>query len=78
MPLLPLTIESVDYLGADMYAVRIVMADTSTREMIVPKNLATVEAVTFGSVAIAQLLEVATSGTTHHHRGHRRYDPRTG
>ena len=78
MALLPLTVESVDYLGADMYAVRLVMADLSIREMIVPRSLATIEAVTYGAIAIAQLTELALPSGATHHRGHRRYDPRIG
>ena len=78
MALLPLTIESVDYLGSDMYAVRLVMADGTNREMIVPRSLATIEAVSIGAVAIASLTELALPSGATHHRGHRRYDPRTG
>lgn len=78
MASLPLTVNAVDYRGSDMYGVEICFADGTTAEMIVPASLATIEAVTIAAVAIAQFRDVLAPSAATHHRGHRRYDPRTG
>lgn len=77
MAKLPLTVTQVVAKGNGMWAVTVAFADGTTANYLVPTTLATVEAVTFASVALAVLSDpdIATS------RGpggkHRRYAPRT-
>lgn len=78
MAVLPLTVDSVDYLGTDRYGVTLTLADGTQRVMIIPQSMANIEAVSIAAVALAQLLEAATPSMATHHRGHRRYDPRLG
>lgn len=77
MAVLPLTVTSVDYIGGSNYSVTLMLADGSHVNMVVPDTLANVEAVTIAAVALGQMLDPFRPRTEGHHRGHRRYDPRT-
>lgn len=77
MALLPLTVESVSPASAGLVQVVLTMADLSRRVLILPETLATIEAVRWSAIALAQLAELDASQMTHPHRKHRRYDPRT-
>lgn len=51
--------------------VTIAMADGTSRHMLIPESLATIEAVKLSALALAQLLNVGTTPVYHHHHGHR-------
>lgn len=78
MATLPVSVEEVRRVGPDTYGVVLGLADGTRRTVIVPASLATIEAVSISAVAVAVLLDPAVTTVTRHHRGHRRYAPRTG
>ena len=77
MTTLPLTVTSVEPVAGGLWAVRIAMADGTSRTMLVPETLATIEAVKISSLALAQLLNVGTTPVYRHHHGHRHGRSRT-
>jgi len=77
VPTLPLTVTAVTYVGAELYQVSVAMADGTTTHYLIPATLASIEAVRFSALALGQLLDPDRPYFTSHHRGHRRYDPRT-
>ena len=78
MPTLPLTVTDVHGIGGELYAVTVALADGTSAHYLIPVSMATIEAVTISAVAMATLLDPDVQFTSAHHRGHRRYDPRTG
>ncbi len=78
MPTLPLTVTDVSYVGGQLYSVTVALADGTLAHYVIPASMATIEAVSISAVALAQLLDPDRPFATAHHRGGRRYDPRTG
>lgn len=76
-PALPLTVTSVDHVGGETYGVTVAFADGSTGSYLIPASMATIEAVSISAVALAQLTDPNRPYANVHHRGHRRYDPRS-
>lgn len=76
MPTLPLTVTAVDYVGGELYAVKVAFADGTLGNYLIPASMANVEAVTISAAAMGTLLDPNRPYATTHHRGHRRYDPR--
>lgn len=74
---LPLTVTSVEPVAGGLWKVTVAMADGTSRHMLIPETLATIEAVKLSSLALAQLLNVATTPVYHHHHGHRHGRSRT-
>jgi len=77
-PALPLTVTSVEHWSGQLYAVSVAMADGTVTQYLIPASLATIEGVSISAIALAQLLDPNRPYANAHHRGHRRYDPRTG
>ena len=77
MPKLPLTVTAVEGLGGQLYGVTVAFSDGTTQTYIIPASLATIEGVTISAVALAVLADPDRPYVSSHHRGHRRYDPRT-
>lgn len=78
MATLPVTVTDVSYYGSQLYAVSVAMADGTVTQYLIPASLATIEGVRISAIALAQLLDSNRPYANAHHRGHRRYDPRTG
>jgi len=76
VPALPVTVESVEPMGAGLVGVSLVLADGTRYNVVIPDNLATLEGVRISALAVAQLLDPAIWAPGAHHKGHRRYDPR--
>ncbi len=74
---LPLTVTSVEPVAGGLWTVTVAMADGTSRHMLIPETLATIEAVKVSSLALAQLLNVGTTPVYHHHHGHRHGRSRT-
>lgn len=77
MPKLPLTVTEVEPLAGQLYGVKVAFFDGTTANYIVPVSLATIEGVSISAVAMAVLSDPDVVAKSGHHRGHRRYDPRT-
>ena len=77
MATLPVTVLDVEYLGTGLYGVKVALADGTTTNMIIPDSIATIEGVRISAVALAMLLDPNRPPTPGHHRGHKRYTPRT-
>ena len=54
------------------------LTDGTVTQYLIPVSLATIEGVRISAIALAQLLDSNRPYVNAHHRGHRRYDPRTG
>jgi len=77
MSTLPLTVTEVEYAGGELYRVTVALADGTLAHYLIPATLASIEAVRISAIAMGVLLDPNRPYFTSHHRGHRRYDPRT-
>lgn len=77
-PALPVAVESVVPIGGGLAGVTLALADGTRYRVVIPDNLATLEGVRLSALAVASLLDTAQWAPGAHHKGHRRYDPRTG
>jgi len=77
MSTLPLTVTEVEYAGGELYRVTVALADGTLAHYLIPATLASIEAVRISATAMGVLLDPNRPYFTSHHRGHRRYDPRT-
>ena len=77
MSTLPLTVTEVEYAGGELYRVTVALADGTLGHYLIPASMATVEAVRISAIAMGVLLDPDRPYFTSHHRGHRRYAPRS-
>lgn len=57
---LPVTVTSVEYTKAGLWAVTVAYADATTGVYLIPRSLVTAEAVTLSALAMATVLDVNT------------------
>jgi hypothetical protein len=75
-PKVPLTVEAVVRRSGGLWAVRVVYADLSTGEILIPETLASIDSVRFSALAVATLASLPAHQVTRPHRVHTRWAPR--
>ncbi len=77
MAKLPVTVTEVVPVAGGLWAVKVAFADFSVGQYLIPETMATISAVTWSALAIAQVLEAPAVPSYAPHHVHRRYAPRT-